>query len=237
MVFNMKNKILLTSFALIFSMNIYANNKIDKNKFGVTAKIGTLGAGLDLTYKINPKLNTRLNLNKASADYDEVDDGVAYKGDLDLFTVGALLDFHPLQNGFRLTGGLFKNNNKISATATNPTDAEIGDITYDITDGALNSSVSFKSVAPYLGLGWGNAVKGPGKWHFSLDAGVLFQGQPKGKLTGTGNASIVGSNEVFAIENNEDFQAELTREENNLNAELEDFKAYPVISLGVSYKF
>jgi len=212
---------------------------LDKqSKFGVTAKLGTLGAGLDLTYKLTPKLNTRFNINGASADYDEIEDGVAYKGSLDLFSAGALLDYHPFGNGFRLSAGLYNNRNKIEASSTDSQDAEIGDTTYTI-DGTLDSSVGFKSTAPYLGIGWGNAVKGFKNWHFSVDAGVLFQGSPESVLTGTGKATPVGG--VYDVDTvniaDADFQQELQTEQENLNDELKDFKEYPVFSMGLSYSF
>ena len=235
----MRKVVLVTGLALasIANANAASDVKIDNDsKFALSAKVGTLGAGLDLTYKINPKFNARFNLNKAAASYDEVEDGVSYSGDLNLFTAGALLDFHPFKSNFRMTAGLYKNNNDISASSTNAKtdEVEIGDKTYTI-DGTLNSSVGFKNMAPYLGIGWGNAVTRPNRWRFSVDAGVLFQGSPEGKLTGTGFATEVGTTNTVDISSEPTFQAELAKEEDNLNADLEDFKAYPVVAIGVSY--
>nr|CAA6829340.1 MAG: Unknown protein [uncultured Thiotrichaceae bacterium] len=63
------------------------------------------------------------------------------------------------------------------------------------------------------------------KWRFALDAGVLFQGSPSIKI------AVTGAN-VGAIQ-----QSDIAEEEQNLNDDLEDFKACPVISAGVSYRF
>ena len=234
----MREKIIVASVLLASFVNVNAaeHAKVDQqSKYALTAKVGTLGAGLDLTYKINPKFNARINLNKASADYNEVEDGVTYTGDLDLFTVGALVDYHPFQNNFRMSAGLYKNNNEINASSTDADEAEIGGTVYDI-EGTLNSSISFKSIAPYIGIGWGNAVKRPNRWRISFDAGVLFQGKPEGKLS-IGDETTVRNSETGQLEDIPDFEAELAQEEDNLNAELKDFKAYPAISLGVSYNF
>jgi len=134
-----------------------------------------------------------------------------------------------------MSAGLYKNNNEINASSTDADEAEIGGTVYDI-EGTLNSSISFKSIAPYIGIGWGNAVKRPNRWRISFDAGVLFQGKPEGKLS-IGDETTVRNSETGQLEDIPDFEAELAQEEDNLNAELKDFKAYPAISLGVSYNF
>ena len=227
----------LTSFAETLGKTLATTGATgQQSKFGLTGKVGTLGAGLDLTFKIRPNLNARLNVNGASASYDEVDDGIAYKGDLKLSSVGALLDYHPFGNGFRFSGGLYSNSNKIESESTDAQNADIGDINYDIT-GTLNSKVGFKSSAPYLGLGWGNAVKGYKNFNFSLDAGMLFQGSPDAQLSGTGTATPTAGGAAVDISNDATFLAELEKEEVNLNNDLKDFKYYPVISMGVSYNF
>ncbi len=233
-------KIIIITCLSVLPLTGFAAEKMtmpeEQSKFGLTAKLGTLGAGLDLTIKIHPKFNARLNANGASSTYDEVDDGIAYKGDLKLSSIGALLDYHPLENGFRLTSGLYSNSNKIEGSSTDAQNADIGDVNYNIV-GTLNSKVGFGSSAPYLGLGWGNAVSGYKNFNFSLDAGVLFQGSPNAQLSGTGTATPTAGGVAVDISNNATFLAELEKEEKNLNNDLKGFKYYPVISMGVSYNF
>lgn len=233
-------KIIIISCLSILPLTGFAEEKIampeEQSKFGITGKLGTLGAGIDLTFKVHSKFNARLNVNGGSASYDEVDDGIAYKGDLKLSSIGALLDYHPFGNGFRLSGGLYSNSNKIESSSTDAQNVDVGDINYDIV-GTLNSDVGFKSSAPYLGLGWGNAIKGYKNFNFSVDAGVLFQGSPNAQLSGTGTATPTAGGAAVDISNDPIFLAELEKEETNLNNDLKDFKYFPVISLGVSYNF
>jgi len=235
----MKKVIIITCLSVL-PLTGFAAEKMtmpeEQSKFGITAKLGTLGAGLDLTFKIHPKFNARLNANGANATYDEVDDGIAYKGDLKLSSIGALLDYHPFENGFRLSGGLYSNSNKIEGSSTDAQNADIGDVNYNIV-GTLNSKVGFEKSAPYLGLGWGNAVSGYKNFNFSIDAGVLFQGSPNTQLSGTGTATPTAGGATVDISNDAAFLAELEKEETNLNNDLKDFKYYPVISMGVSYNF
>ena len=235
----MKKLIIITCLSVLPLTSFAAEKMVmskEQSKFGITGKFGTLGAGLDLTFKIHPKLNARLNANGASSTYDEVDDGIAYKGDLKLSSIGALLDYHPFENGFRLSGGLYSNGNKIEGSSTDAQNADIGDVNYNIV-GTLNSNVGFESSAPYLGLGWGNAVNGYKNFNFSIDAGVLFQGSPNAQLCGTGTATPTAGGTAVDISNDATFLAELEKEETNLNNDLKDFKYYPVISMGVSYNF
>ena len=93
-------------------------------------------------------------------------------------------------------------------------------------------------MAPYLGLGWGNAVNTIGsKWSFSSDFGVLFQGSPEIKLTANGEAKDLASNQTIKIDTDTVFQAELEKQTRKTNKDAKDFKFYPVISMGASYRF
>jgi hypothetical protein len=235
--FNMQKNIL--SATLVVSLLLIHSAQADTNsQYAITGKVGTLGAGLDLTYHINKKLNARFNLNGASKSADGEEDGVNYTGNLDALTIGGLIDYHPMAGNFRLSAGLYNNQNEINLDATGSNDnAQVGDRSYNLTGATLNTNVGFKSVAPYLGLGWGNAVKTGSKWRFSFDAGVLFQGTPEAKITASGNAIDLATNTAVNLATDTQFQTELATEEQSLNDDLKDFKAYPVISLGVSYRF
>jgi hypothetical protein len=88
----------------------------------------------------------------------------------------------------------------------------------------LRSTTFFEDVAPYLGFGFDFNVFG--KVGLNLDLGVLWQGEPSVTLTADGT-----------LENDQDFRDELETERLELEAEFEDYKAYPVLSLGFSVNF
>ncbi|MCE2907132.1 MAG: hypothetical protein LW814_19325 [Anabaena sp. CoA2_C59] len=86
------------------------------------------------------------------------------------------------------------------------------------------------SVAPYLGIGWGNAVK-PGKhWGFSTSLGLMFAGSPKVVLT---PEFAPGTRPALKEQINNNIEAERKKQESDLNW----LNIYPVFSLGVSYQF
>ncbi|HHL19506.1 MAG TPA: hypothetical protein ENJ33_07205 [Thiothrix sp.] len=228
------NKI-ITQASLVIGLLAFSTAYAETNsKYALTAKIGTLGVGADLTYGMTDKLNARFSVNGGSISADGEEDGINYKGDLDLLSGGALVDYHPFISNFRLSAGLFANENEFNLDASGSNNAVIGARSYDLSNANLNTQIGFNSLAPYLGIGWGNAVKKGSQWRFSLDAGVLFQGSPEAKFTTSGT---VDSGAGAISVNDSLFQNDLDQEEQNLNDELKDFKALPVISLGTSYRF
>lgn len=213
---------------------------------GATLKVGTQGVGADVTAGINAKFNARVNLNyfsfniPASEDDNKdnnennngnndgnknEDGGGSISPKLGLMTIGALLDWHPWAQGFRLSAGLYLNKNKIDLTADVGDTVEINDREYSLSD--LRGRVDFNTLAPYLGLGYGNAVGSNGRWHFSCDVGVMFQGTPKVDLQAT-----IGDPALQA-----QLDADIKEEAKKIEDDLAGFKYYPVVSLGVAYLF
>lgn len=89
--------------------------------------------------------------------------------------------------------------------------------------------MSFNKIAPYLGIGFGNAVAADKTWGFSTDIGVLIQGSPSTSLSNTGcTASASVCSQIAS-----DVQAENLE----LKEKVKDFKLLPVVRLAVSYKF
>ena len=193
------------------------------------AKVSTLGVGADLSLQMAPSLNARLGIQGFSYDTDGTESGVDYDIDLKLFSGLITADWFPFQNGFRLSAGLLANGNEIDMKGRPRAGAtyDINGISYDATNvGSLHGNADFNSVAPYLGIGWGNPFSSGGNWSFNCDLGVVFQGSPDISLTADGPFA---SDPVF--------QANLEAERRDLENELDDYKYYPVISLGVTYRF
>jgi len=104
---------------------------------------------------------------------------------------------------------------------------DINGVSYSAAQvGNLRGNVDFNSIAPYLGIGWGNPFGSGGNWSFSCDLGVVFQGSPNVSLAADGQ---------FA--DDPAFQANLEAERRDLEDELDSYKYYPVVSLGVTYRF
>lgn len=196
---------------------------------GVSIRLGTLGLGIEAATSVLPKLNIRGGIQGFSGDLEEVDaDDIEYNFSLDFLTLGVLADWHAFDGGFRLSGGLMINNNEmVGIAAPQNVEYEIGDQTYRPDDvGTLKGTLGFSSLSPYLGVGWGNMVGDGKKWGLMADIGLLFQGSPEVDFSASG-----------LIAEDPEFVANLEREERRAEEDLEEFDAWPVISIGVSYRF
>jgi len=200
---------------------------------GVSVDAGTTGVGAHLTAPLLASVNLRAGMNFLSHSFDRDVKGLDYDLKLRLHTVDVLADWYVVTGSqFRLTGGAVYNNSRFDALAL--TDAagnyRVNGRTYPgALAGKVSGKIDFRKTAPYLGLGWGNAI-GPGsKWRFNADLGATFQGQPKVHLTSSGcTAPAVAC-------------ARLASDVGALQASLADdvdsFRVYPVLRVGVSYQF
>ena len=197
--------------------------------FAVGASVGTPGVGLHGTYGLTDSLNVRGVVNFFSTDTSEQTSGIDYDLDLDLQSVGAILDWHPWAGTFRVSAGVFSNGNDLSGVGRGRpgTFVEFGDELFPVEEiGQINAEADFDSVAPYLGIGWGNAVKEAG-WSFAVDLGVYFQGDPEVTLSAPdADPSIV-----------DEVEAERARAEAELEDELDSLDLYPYVSIGFAYRF
>jgi hypothetical protein len=208
-----------------------AANCASARDFGTSIDLGTTGLGLHVTTPLAAKLNARVGVNFADYSYDGNTSDVDYDFKLKLATFDALLDYHPFDGAFRVSGGAVYNGNKIDAFAK-PTAAGTytinGNVYSSAAMGDLTGKIDFKKVAPYLGIGFGDAVKNAG-WSFAMDLGATFQGAPKTELSSNG---CTVSALVCA-----QFARDVAAEKAKLDDEVSDFKLYPVMRVGVSYRF
>jgi hypothetical protein len=191
----------------------------------VGAKVGTLGAGVELVTNVVPMLvNARVQMNAFNYNKTITDTTVKYDAKLKLFSFGALADFYPLAGKLRLTGGLYYNGNKLSMTGV-PTAGTytINNTVYAPAAGqSVTTTVDFNKVAPYAGIGFGDPVSSGSPIGFNFDLGVLYMGQPKTTVT----TNVTG---VTA--------ADIAAEKQKLDNSLNNMKFYPVASVGVTLRF
>lgn len=200
---------------------------------GLAGEVGTTGVGFHASIPLNPSFNARFGLGYLGYSTSGNTRDMDYNLQLKANTYDALLDWYPSKNSaFRLSTGLAYNGNKIDVNAKpNATGSyTIGGNVYDVDDvGSVTGKVSFNKVAPYFGIGWGRPSKEEKGWSFSTDVGVLLQGSPKTMLTSTGCGAAASVCRRLAND--------LARENEALRDEVGRFKLYPVLRVGVSYKF
>ena len=209
---------------VVLLLGLMAAGTATADNFGIGIKAGTLGIGLEGIWKPIPWLDVRLGGSVYDWDDTGSQAGVNYDATLALENYYLTSSFLFPVSPFRVTVGAFSNGNELQM-ASQPTQLpmEIGNGFYDPADvGTLQSTTSFEDIAPYVGVGFDFSVFG--KVGLNLDFGVLWQGVPVVELTSTGPGAP-------------GLAADLDAELQELQAEFEDYKAFPVISLGFSFNF
>lgn len=192
---------------------------------GLGLKAGTLGLGLEASWQPLPYIDIRLGANAYDYEDDGTQAGVPYDATLALDNYYATGNFHFPVSPMRVTAGLYANGNEFQMVNDDANDKEIGGINYPGAGiGTLTSVTSFGSTSPYLGIGFDFTLAG--KVGMNLDFGVLWQGEPDVTLESDG-----------LLASDPGFQAAMEAERQELEDEMKDFKAWPVVSLGFVYKF
>jgi hypothetical protein len=211
---------------------LFATSTVYAADLGLSADISSLGAGLHLTAPVQQDLNARIGFNAYNYSYTGSTSEVNYDFKLKLQSIDALLDWYPGSDGFHISAGFVHNGNKITSVANANVSGTytINGHTYTASSaGTIDGDITFRTGAPYLGIGWGNAVGKEKGWGFTSDLGVIAQGTPTSTLT---NSGCTATAPICAQLN-----SDLAVEENNLNSKLNNLKTYPVLRIGAYYHF
>jgi len=206
-------------------------------ELAIAAKASTLGLGAELTAGLSRQWNVRLGVNGFNYSERREASDIEYDAEASLRNGTALLDWHPGGSTFRLTGGLVYNGNEVTGSSLPPASGfyDIGGVPVPVgLVGTLDAEADFDTFVPYAGLGFGNAVSTNRKIGFFLDLGVVFQGEADVTLTpiipaGSPINTVPGAREALDIL--------LQREELELEDEASDYDLYPVVAIGLSYRF
>jgi len=189
---------------------------------GGSIHLGTLGIGGRVTLALTDAVNLRGGLDFQPIEISLDISDVNYDLSLPSPSLTGLVDWHPAGSGFRLSGGASYFVNELELRGTPLTDVEIGGQDYTPSQiGSLVGSLGTSQIAPYVGIGWGDATRGG--IGFTADLGVAVHGTPDAALRATGP---IGSNQTF--------QSNLEAELVDINDEIKSFKVYPVLNLGLS---
>jgi hypothetical protein len=223
----MKN---LTTKAALLALALASSSAANAD-FGAGIKAGTLGIGVEGRWSPLPWLDLRLGANRYDYDASGVQAGIDYDATLALDTYFLTGNFRFPLSPFRITAGAYSNGNELQMISqdTLGADFDIGGIPFSPDDvGALQSITSFDSTAPYLGAGFD--FEAFGKVGFNFDFGVLWQGEPAVSLIATGLETAPAQVQALLI-------PALEAERLQLEDEVSDYKAWPVLSLSFVYNF
>jgi hypothetical protein len=172
-------------------------------------------------------------------------DGIHYGGQVDLKTFEAHYDIYPWAKSFRISGGiLVYATDPITASALVPGNQSfsLGDVAYysDPANPTRSSGkIVFNRAAPTVTFGFGNIVPRSKSKHFSVpvEFGIVFHGSPKTTLALTGNACDSPGGNCRNVASDPIVQSNLISEQNKINDDISFLKVYPIISVGIGYKF
>jgi hypothetical protein len=211
---------------------------------GIGVRISSLGVGAEGAVAIVHRVNLRGGFNLLSYSRGFSKDGVSYDGHLNLRSAEAHVDWFPSRGRFHLSPGLLVyNGNNVTANVTVPSGQTftLGGASYmsDATKPiAGKGKLDFVKVAPTILAGWGNLV--PRKHsHLSISTefGVIFQQAPHTALTLAGNACASDGSICVNAATDPTVQANVASEVAKINKSVSPFRYYPVLSLGIGYKF
>lgn len=195
---------------------------------------GTLGIGAELAVGITDNLNLRFGY--ALFDYStEIEDtDVLYDADLELRNPSALLDWHAFGGGFRVSVGAVGASTKVVGTGV-PTGGsyEINGALYPANAvGSLKAEIeASNSIAPYIGIGWGNPVDRAGRWTFLFDIGAVYYGSEPDVMVSVSCGEALNAAQCAQLRN------DVEAERRDLIDEVDTLNWYPVINLGISFRF
>jgi hypothetical protein len=213
--------------------------------FGIGVKGSFLGGGVEAAMLMTHRTNVRAGFNILGYSRGFDKDGVDYAGHVGFKTVEAHYDFFPFAGSFHLSPGVLTYiGNPITANASVPGGQSftLGGQTYysDATTPVTgNGKIDFDRVAPMATVGFGNLIPRKESKHFSLpvELGVAFQGTPKANLNLAGNVCAAPGLDCRSIAGDPTVQANILAEQTKINNSMSLFKAYPIISVGMGYKF
>ena len=164
--------------------------KINKNSLAVS--VGFPVFGVEYARKLSTKFSGRVRYNFFKlTDYDRGQINLSGNKVLprvsgESNTVDILLDYAPFGGSFKLVGGIgILNKMDLNILIEYDESVTFGDVVLTKEDyGKLIADLSWQSVAPYLGLGWGRSVPKSG-FGFAVEFGTYFTSSPDVTLTAT----------------------------------------------------
>jgi hypothetical protein len=194
----------------------------------ITPEVSTLGYGASVGFGFTPLFGIRLAGHTGSYSRNLHKESIEYNGKLKLNNGGAILDVYPLGSGFRLSGGVFANSDKIDLASKPGGTVTVNGVPYPTAAiGNITGDVKFSKTSPYAGIGFGTKPSGSG-FGVTFDLGVLYQGSPKLRVQANPtNPALVPPS----------FNANLEAERAKTENDIKNYKYYPVVGIGFSFSF
>ena len=211
--------------------NTTASEARTASPFAVEIHAGSSGAGGQVEVVFNDYLTARVSGDwlRFSASFNSIDFetiNIAYSGRADWATVGVFADLHPFGNGWFISGGVFQGDRNASFAGAPTSDVIIDGFTFTPADvGTVMGEAKLTSTSPFAGAGWDEAQLDRSGLTFRFLAGAAF-GAPKVTLWDVGPYSDTAPMQTW-----------IAQEQADAQNKAEPWKAYPVVQLGIGYRF
>lgn len=204
----------------------------------VSGAMSTLGPALQVSVPYNKVVNVRLFLGGYRYSTDDDLSGITYDAKYTLSGLGVLADWHPFGSGFHVSLGLFRTSNRFDGKSIDAAEYKIGENIYTASEvDRIRVKADLGAGAPYTGMGWGYNIGQTG-WGFEVEAGVVYQASPVATVYVQPGAALSGSNlDAAQTARLELLRQDQALEARNIKDEFDTFKAFPVVSAGVTYTF
>ncbi|MGH7582609.1 MAG: hypothetical protein ACREL5_05235 [Gemmatimonadales bacterium] len=218
---------IMLGLAMVFPAALLAQSRGHGSDASIGVRVGTLGIGGEIAKLVTPHIGVRASANFFSYNRNVDNNDVSFDAKLKLQAITGLIDLFPGNRGsFHLSAGIMTRPMKLTGTGV----PKNGTFTFNGTEyssaqvGTLTGTGQWGSALPYIGIGFGTpAAKHSGiGFKFDLGAGV---GKPSVTLTASGATS--GS------QLQSDLNAQIAKTQKDANKVF----AYPVLELGLVYKF
>lgn len=230
----LKNIIVASAIVLFVPEGAADDQEAKQQRVNVGLTTGFTGTNLEVSKTLNDYVSLRADMFlsgaiKRSSTIEGNQFDVSFTPD----TKSLLLDVRPFSGIFYITGGLV-NQNIYAALTGKPSSGtfNFNGTAYNIPDiGSFTGTLGFsKNTAPYLGMGWSNRNKSSGGLAFSFEGGIID--------IGTGKVALkVTCGSAFDETQCNSLQSNVTAETSKVNKELNTKLYYPVVKLGISYRF
>jgi hypothetical protein len=197
-----------------------------QSKFDAGVGAGTLGGSVAVSYHPSPRFALRAIYGRGSETRNFTERQINYDATLTSDSLGGLVDLHPTGGSFRITGGVLWNRNRVEGRTTERNSITINGVSYPaVLFGYLTAQARGNRSAPYAGIGWGPTGR---HWGLTLDLGAAYHGAPK--LSVQAHPTIP---QLVPASFYTDLEAERVQAEHDIAS----YKWYPVVQLGLAYRF
>jgi hypothetical protein len=208
--------------------------------YAVGFRAGTLGTGIEIATPLAGRINLRSGFNFFAFTDPFSIDGVGYNARLRLQSSQTTLDW--FMGNFHISPGFlyFKSGMKAPVSVGPGKTFVLGTQTFlnSVDDPASGSSsvIYPRTFAPLLLFGYGNVLPRT-RQHLSLpiEAGVAYTGAPVINVALNGTACVTDGCVNFS--QSADAQKFLKQEIQILNEDLKHYPVYPVVTVGLAYRF